>query len=137
MAKISAHGNFRFFSYDPKDNPYRVKFGHGENEKKRSFLDNSFGFGRRNRGVRVYTSRNKSKEILNTKEEMMKGDVVEYDSDEGDEEDEEELEFGEYERDELSCFRGLVLDISYRPVNVVCWKRAMCLEFMEKVSCCS
>ncbi|KAI5554728.1 hypothetical protein BDE02_19G034600 [Populus trichocarpa] len=36
------------------------------------------------------------------------------------------------ERDELACFRGLVLDISYRPVNVVCWKRAMCLEFMEK-----
>ncbi|XP_052174261.1 uncharacterized protein LOC127789341 isoform X2 [Diospyros lotus] len=34
--------------------------------------------------------------------------------------------------DELSCFRGLVLDISYRPVNVVCWKRAICLEFMEK-----
>ncbi|GMP87189.1 hypothetical protein CsSME_00039672 [Camellia sinensis var. sinensis] len=38
----------------------------------------------------------------------------------------------EFERDELSCFRGLVLDISYRPVNVVCWKRAICLEFMEK-----
>ncbi|KAJ6761674.1 hypothetical protein OIU74_024352 [Salix koriyanagi] len=36
------------------------------------------------------------------------------------------------ERDELACFRGLVLDISYRPVNVVCWKRAICLEFMEK-----
>ncbi|XP_072951421.1 uncharacterized protein [Typha angustifolia] len=38
----------------------------------------------------------------------------------------------EFETDELSCFRGLVLDISYRPVNVVCWKRAICLEFMEK-----
>ncbi|XP_050244850.1 uncharacterized protein LOC126693034 isoform X2 [Quercus robur] len=38
----------------------------------------------------------------------------------------------ELERDDLSCFRGLVLDISYRPVNVVCWKRAICLEFMEK-----
>ncbi|KAL8515724.1 hypothetical protein ACS0TY_014416 [Phlomoides rotata] len=35
--------------------------------------------------------------------------------------------------DELSGFRGLVLDISYRPVNVVCWKRAICLEFMDKV----
>ncbi|RZC82880.1 hypothetical protein C5167_045673 [Papaver somniferum] len=32
----------------------------------------------------------------------------------------------------LACFGGLVLDISYRPVNVVCWKRAICLEFMEK-----
>ncbi|KAF9608294.1 hypothetical protein IFM89_008579 [Coptis chinensis] len=38
----------------------------------------------------------------------------------------------EFERDELSCFRGLVLDISYRPINVVCWKRAICLEFMDK-----
>uniref|UniRef100_A0A453QUV9 Uncharacterized protein n=1 Tax=Aegilops tauschii subsp. strangulata TaxID=200361 RepID=A0A453QUV9_AEGTS len=34
--------------------------------------------------------------------------------------------------DDLSGFRGLVLDLSYRPVNVVCWKRAICLEFMEK-----
>ncbi|TVU41579.1 hypothetical protein EJB05_15109, partial [Eragrostis curvula] len=38
----------------------------------------------------------------------------------------------EFTVDELSGFRGLVLDISYRPVNVVCWKRAICLEFMEK-----
>ncbi|GAA0146264.1 hypothetical protein Leryth_012260 [Lithospermum erythrorhizon] len=38
----------------------------------------------------------------------------------------------EFEVDELAPFRGLVLDISYRPVNVVCWKRAICLEFMEK-----
>ncbi|KAK9079206.1 hypothetical protein SSX86_000876 [Deinandra increscens subsp. villosa] len=38
----------------------------------------------------------------------------------------------DYQSDELSCFRGLVLDISYRPINVVCWKRAICLEFMEK-----
>ncbi|XP_042030445.1 uncharacterized protein LOC121777305 isoform X3 [Salvia splendens] len=38
----------------------------------------------------------------------------------------------ELEIDELSGFRGLVLDISYRPVNVVCWKRAICLEFMDK-----
>ncbi|XP_077239912.1 HNH endonuclease isoform X2 [Tasmannia lanceolata] len=37
-----------------------------------------------------------------------------------------------FENDELSYFKGLVLDISYRPVNVVCWKRAICLEFMEK-----
>ncbi|CAO2831913.1 unnamed protein product [Amaranthus hypochondriacus] len=34
--------------------------------------------------------------------------------------------------DDFSCFRGLVLDIAYRPVNVVCWKRAICLEFMDK-----
>ncbi|KAL2480395.1 HNH endonuclease [Abeliophyllum distichum] len=42
------------------------------------------------------------------------------------------LEDPEFERDELSGFRGLVLDISYRPVNVVCWKRAICLEFLDK-----
>ncbi|KAI3706524.1 hypothetical protein L6452_24326 [Arctium lappa] len=38
----------------------------------------------------------------------------------------------DYDSDDLSWFRGLVLDISYRPINVVCWKRAICLEFMEK-----
>ncbi|OMO98961.1 HNH endonuclease [Corchorus olitorius] len=38
----------------------------------------------------------------------------------------------EFETDDLACFRGLVLDISYRPINVVCWKRAICLEFMDK-----
>lgn len=41
-------------------------------------------------------------------------------------------EADELETDEFSCFRGLVLDVSYRPVNVVCWKRAICLEFLEK-----
>ncbi|KAF3331166.1 endonuclease [Carex littledalei] len=34
--------------------------------------------------------------------------------------------------DDLNCFRGLILDFSYRPVNIVCWKRAFCLEFTEK-----
>ncbi|KAK1297074.1 hypothetical protein QJS10_CPB15g02110 [Acorus calamus] len=46
--------------------------------------------------------------------------------------DDDDYDEDGYERDELSCFRGLVLDISYRPVNVVCWRRAICLEFMEK-----
>ncbi|XWS64630.1 hypothetical protein CRYUN_Cryun05aG0019500 [Craigia yunnanensis] len=50
--------------------------------------------------------------------------------------DEEEYD-SEFETDDLACFRGLVLDISYRPVNVVCWKRAICLEFMEKVAACA
>ncbi|XP_065852485.1 uncharacterized protein [Euphorbia lathyris] len=52
--------------------------------------------------------------------------MEESDSDESDDYD------SEFEDDNLACFRGLVLDISYRPVNVVCWKRAICLEFMEK-----
>lgn len=42
------------------------------------------------------------------------------------------FEDDEDQSDDLSCFRGLVLDIAYRPVNVVCWKRAICLEFMDK-----
>ncbi|KAG8472803.1 hypothetical protein CXB51_034686 [Gossypium anomalum] len=46
--------------------------------------------------------------------------------------DEEDYD-SEFETDDLASFRGLVLDISYRPVNVVCWRRAICLEFMEKV----
>ncbi|XP_030463779.2 uncharacterized protein LOC115683385 isoform X1 [Syzygium oleosum] len=36
------------------------------------------------------------------------------------------------ETDDLACFRGLVLDIAYRPVDVVSWRRAICMEFMEK-----
>ncbi|XP_004493145.1 uncharacterized protein [Cicer arietinum] len=55
--------------------------------------------------------------------------VCGYDSIDDDDDDEDDDVF---EGDGLSCFRGLVLDISYRPVNVVCWKRAICLEFMEK-----
>ncbi|CAM8961900.1 unnamed protein product [Rhodiola kirilowii] len=38
----------------------------------------------------------------------------------------------EFHKDDLDCFRGLVLDVSYRPINVVCWRRAICLEFLEK-----
>ncbi|KAK7286532.1 hypothetical protein RJT34_21590 [Clitoria ternatea] len=58
----------------------------------------------------------------------------EYDDDNEEEEDDDDYDddYGVYEGDALSCFRGLVLDISYRPVNVVGWKRAICLEFMEK-----
>ncbi|KAG4915648.1 hypothetical protein JHK87_053205 [Glycine soja] len=55
-------------------------------------------------------------------------DDIDDDEDEDDDEEEEDV----FDRDGLSCFRGLVLDIAYRPVNVVGWKRAICLEFMEK-----
>ncbi|WOK99455.1 hypothetical protein Cni_G08167 [Canna indica] len=61
-------------------------------------------------------------------DECMNGDGK--DVEEGDDDDEEEED--QFKGDEFSCFRGLVLDISYRPVNVVCWKRAICLEFMDK-----
>ncbi|GAB2211060.1 hypothetical protein Droror1_Dr00016351 [Drosera rotundifolia] len=49
-------------------------------------------------------------------------DIFDFDDDEEEEE----------EDDGLSSFRGLVLDFSYRPVNIVCWKRAICMEYMEK-----
>ncbi|GLT95255.1 hypothetical protein SLE2022_129470 [Rubroshorea leprosula] len=52
-------------------------------------------------------------------------------SDEGIHEEEDDYD-SEFDVDDFSCFRGLVLDISYRPINVVCWKRAICLEFTEK-----
>ncbi|GKV07393.1 hypothetical protein SLEP1_g19176 [Rubroshorea leprosula] len=52
-------------------------------------------------------------------------------SDEGIHEEEDDYDC-EFDVDDFSCFRGLVLDISYRPINVVCWKRAICLEFTEK-----
>nr|AFK48930.1 unknown [Lotus japonicus] len=58
-------------------------------------------------------------------------DEYEYDSDGVEDFDYEDDVFG-FDGDGLSCFRGLVLDLAYRPVNVVCWKRAICLEFMEK-----
>ncbi|KAH7414977.1 hypothetical protein KP509_14G021800 [Ceratopteris richardii] len=32
----------------------------------------------------------------------------------------------------LMRYRGLVLDLSYRPINIVCWRRALCLEILEK-----
>ncbi|KAK7290616.1 hypothetical protein RIF29_05165 [Crotalaria pallida] len=57
------------------------------------------------------------------------GSSVLHEYDDGDDDDDDDDVF---EDDGLSCFRGLVLDISYRPVNVVGWKRAICLEFMEK-----
>ncbi|KAG8100602.1 hypothetical protein GUJ93_ZPchr0013g36681 [Zizania palustris] len=51
---------------------------------------------------------------------------------EGDEAEAVVIVDGEDDGDDLSGFRGLVLDLSYRPVNIVCWKRAICLEFMAK-----
>ncbi|KAL5720563.1 hypothetical protein ACHQM5_013226 [Ranunculus cassubicifolius] len=67
---------------------------------------------------------NRSNSYSAAAEELVNGGDVDDDYD-------EDGEFGS-RRDELRHFRGLVLDISYRPVNIVCWKRAICLEFMEK-----
>ncbi|MCO5576888.1 hypothetical protein L7F22_030709 [Adiantum nelumboides] len=45
---------------------------------------------------------------------------------------EEESEAADEYDNELTRYRGLVLDVSYRPINVVCWRRALCLEVLEK-----
>ncbi|KAH9331167.1 hypothetical protein KI387_003275, partial [Taxus chinensis] len=45
---------------------------------------------------------------------------------------EEEEEEEEDPDADLSYFRGLVLDLYYRPINIVCWRRAICMEFLEK-----
>ena len=35
--------------------------------------------------------------------------------------------------DTLNGYRALVLDSSYRPIDVVNWQRAICLDLFEKV----
>ncbi|XP_010257698.1 PREDICTED: uncharacterized protein LOC104597692 [Nelumbo nucifera] len=76
------------------------------------------------RSSRVFSSLGKKPSGFSTEERLVADDGGEVDL--GFDEDDQ------FENDELSCFRGLVLDISYRPINVVCWRRAICLEFMEK-----
>lgn len=137
MAKFSAHGGLRIlfngernpFVCEPKD-PLRFKLGGGGDGKKRVLLESP----RISRGTRIsghgrVFSHGKRASGFKSEERLRKHDG---DDEEEEEEAEEMVDFDEFERDELSCFRGLVLDISYRPVNVVCWKRAICLEFTEK-----
>ncbi|XP_042481057.1 uncharacterized protein LOC122061705 isoform X2 [Macadamia integrifolia] len=102
--KLLFHGDRLSFGFEAKDT-FHYKLGSCVNNNVR--LCGS---------TRVFSSRDRKSITVNVEEH----DVVYY-------------EDGEYERDELDCFRGLVLDISYRPINVVCWRRAICLEFMEKV----
>ena len=35
----------------------------------------------------------------------------------------------------ISRYRALVLDSSYRPIDVVSWQRAICLGLFNKVRC--
>ncbi|KAK4770137.1 hypothetical protein SAY87_030669 [Trapa incisa] len=72
-------------------------------------------------------SKDRSRNVTSSKPRNVSEESVHVNGDDSYYSDEE---FGE--EDDLACFRGLVLDLSYRPVNVVCWKRAICLEFMEK-----
>ncbi|XP_009389001.2 uncharacterized protein LOC103975690 [Musa acuminata AAA Group] len=131
MAKLTAQGSLRLtlcgdrasFWCEPRDQ-VRCRIGGGKRP-----LDSPVGIHRSSSGFtspeagRVWAVGKKSKSFKPDEFESGEGKEVEY---------EEEEEENELQRDELSCFRGLVLDVSYRPVNVVCWKRAICLEFMEK-----
>ncbi|XP_031392694.1 uncharacterized protein LOC116204652 [Punica granatum] len=73
------------------------------------------------------SSKSRSRNVSGGKPRDVSEERVHVDGDDSDYDDDE---LGD--DDDLACFRGLVLDLSYRPVNVVCWKRAICLEFMEK-----
>ncbi|XP_043692515.1 uncharacterized protein LOC122642958 isoform X2 [Telopea speciosissima] len=113
--KLLFHGDRVSFGFEAKD-PFHYKLsglsrfveGHPI-----QLLDNN---------VRLYTSTRVSRS-RNRKSATSNAEVP----------DDVYYEDGEYEKDDLDCFRGLVLDISYRPINVVCWRRAICLEFMEKL----
>ncbi|ESQ33958.1 hypothetical protein EUTSA_v10008350mg [Eutrema salsugineum] len=80
----------------------------------------SYSFSFKRKRIRDLDDNTSEKNLLGNDED---GDDWDFDGDDDD---------GLGNDDDLSCFRGLVLDISYRPINVVCWKRAICLEFMDK-----
>ncbi|CAM6105888.1 unnamed protein product [Calypogeia fissa] len=46
--------------------------------------------------------------------------------------EDEEAEIDADDDDEFTSCRGLVLDLAYRPINVINWKRALCLDILEK-----
>ncbi|KAL6336944.1 hypothetical protein AAG906_036258 [Vitis piasezkii] len=124
MAQFTAQGQGRLkpLGVEPKDPYHCYKFGGGcwprfrIHSPKLGFLDST----------KLYSS------SLNTKSNHFRAQARLNVGDKGIYDDDVHAGDGEFEMDELACFRGLVLDLSYRPVNVVCWRRAICLEFMEK-----
>ncbi|KAL0911859.1 hypothetical protein M5K25_017786 [Dendrobium thyrsiflorum] len=132
MARFTANGGLRpllhgersCFGGEPKE-PIRFRICGERNLKNPVRVKSKGRSGWRQAFARVSAA---GKKAGNSKvgEKLKRED---FDDTDVEEEEDDEDEFGV---DELACFRGLVLDISYRPVNVVCWKRAICLEFMEK-----
>ncbi|XP_051148063.1 uncharacterized protein LOC127263115 isoform X4 [Andrographis paniculata] len=88
---------------------YLRSLPHGNHKRRLCFFS----------GVTVHASTPSSSPVRNYSDDIF---------DDASEDDHAEIDI-----DELAGFRGLVLDISYRPVNVVCWRRAICLEYMDKV----
>ncbi|XP_057496138.1 uncharacterized protein LOC130781097 [Actinidia eriantha] len=106
------NGDGKSMAFEPKDHRRRRKLVGDSAPVPRRFRDRKLG---------LFASSTRKSDLFNAEASLTVGNDGVYDDSDD-----------EFERDELSCFRGLVLDISYRPVNVVCWKRAICLEFMEK-----
>ncbi|PON86875.1 HNH endonuclease [Trema orientale] len=134
MAQFTAQGRVKLlfngdgvpFGLEPKD-PFQFKVRSIQPHKRRLKFSGST--------TRIHSSSSSSlnkptnfsaEGHLNVGDESVNSDNEVFDRDFDDDDDDE------FARDELACFRGLVLDVSYRPINVVCWKRAICLEFMEK-----
>ncbi|KAG0468728.1 hypothetical protein HPP92_018056 [Vanilla planifolia] len=122
--RLFLHGERASFGGEPKD-PIHLRLGRG-----RRYLNNLFGFHGKSKSIGPHQGLDRVS-VLGKKGVSLQGDSNGDSQDCCDDDDEEEEE-DELSGDELSCFRGLVLDVSYRPVNVVCWKRAICLEFLEK-----
>lgn len=110
MARFSAHGGVRFqfngdmtsFGCELKD-PFRFKLGSDHGNKRFLLESPRINTGVRPSGVtRVFSHGKKSSGFKS--EEKFKRNAV----------DSEEEEDDETEFNDLSCFRGLVLDISYR-----------------------
>ncbi|MED6167788.1 hypothetical protein PIB30_006068 [Stylosanthes scabra] len=142
MAQFTTHGRLKLLfngeSVSPRlghKDPFHYKCRSIQAHRRRlRYIGSSARIYRDSSSLRGRTSRcNAKAPHINGNE----GVHEEYDDDDDDEHEHEySYEDGDvddvFEDDGLSCFRGLVLDISYRPVNVVGWKRAICLEFMEK-----
>ncbi|RVW46932.1 hypothetical protein CK203_074417 [Vitis vinifera] len=152
MAQFTAQGQGRLkpLGVEPKDPYHCYKFGGGcwprfrIHSPKLGFLDST----------KLYSS------SLNTKSNHFRAQARLNVGDKGIYDDDVHAGDGEFEMDELACFRvwswisltdesaiyvlcllhavvtaaSIVVSIllQWLPVNVVCWRRAICLEFMEK-----
>ncbi|KAJ7971872.1 HNH endonuclease, partial [Quillaja saponaria] len=124
MAQFTTQGRFKLFfngegvpfRLDQKD-PFEYKLSSIRTHKRRlRYIGSTTRFRSSLSSGNYKSTRYNAEACLNVSDEGISDDN--YDE--------------EFEKDDLACFRGLVLDIAYRPVNVVGWKRAICLEFMEK-----
>ncbi|KAJ7976363.1 HNH endonuclease [Quillaja saponaria] len=118
--KLLFNGEGVSFRLDQKD-PFYYKLGSIRTHKRRLRY-----IGSTTRLHSSLSSWNNKSTRYNAEARLNVGDEAISDDNESDYDE-------EFQKDELACFRGLVLDIAYRPVNVVGWRRAICLEFMEKV----